>query len=141
MWEALLGKSTKDPVAAHWWRLPLNWSGELQRRTPFRRSQQEAQYFLRMEEEFDEPAFMVCDEGFAGWKDPGIFKRQELTLAEGVEAWIETDYATVLLALAEARELTLAQVSERYGEMNLRVDKNVSESWLWYPLLGVFREL
>lgn len=141
MWEALLGKSTKDPVAAHWWRLPLNWSGELQRRTPFRRSQQEAQYFLRMEEEFDKPAFMVRDEGFAGWKDPGIFKRQELTLAEGVEAWIETDYATVLLALAEARELTLAQVSERYGEMNLRVDKNVSESWLWHPLLGVFREL
>lgn len=141
MWEALLGKSTKDPVAAHWWRLPINWSGELQRRTPFRRSQQETQYFLRMEEVFDEPAFMVRDEGFAGWKDPGIFKRQELTLAEGVEAWIETDYATVLTALAEARELTLAQVSERYGEMNLRVDKNDGEPWLWHPLLGVFGEL
>ncbi|WP_202306724.1 type I-F CRISPR-associated helicase Cas3f [Dryocola clanedunensis] len=141
MWDALLGKSDKDPVAAHWWRLPINWSGELQRRTPFRRSQQEAQYFLRMEEEFDEPAFMVRDEGFTGWKDPGIFKRQQLTMAEGVEAWTETDYATVLMDLAEARELTLAQVSERYGEMNLRLDKHDGEPWLWHPVLGVFRAL
>ncbi|QKJ85867.1 type I-F CRISPR-associated helicase Cas3 [Paramixta manurensis] len=142
LWEELLGKGDKYPVAAHWWRLPVNWSGELQRRKPFRRSQPESQFFLRMEDEFDTPIFMARDEGAAGWKDPGIFKYHQVTLAAGVAAWVDTDYATVLLALAESLDMELAAVCERFGEITLRTgDKDDHQAWLWHPLLGVFRDL
>lgn len=142
MWEELLGKGENTPVAAHWWRLPVNWSGELQQRTPFRRSQPQNQFFLRMEDEVDEPQFMERDESYAGWKDPGIFKRHELQMADGVAAWINNDYASVLLALAESRDKELSWVSEKYGEINLRAgDDDDHEPWLWHPLLGIFRDL
>lgn len=138
--EELLGKKRTHPVAADWWRANVTWSGELQRRTPFRRSQPEEQFFLRMEDEFDEPRFMARDDGAAGWKNPGLFTRQQTDLAEGVRAWINTDYAAVLTALAESFDLELAQVCERFGEINLRVNKDDdAEDWLWHPLLGVFR--
>ncbi|RPH26901.1 type I-F CRISPR-associated helicase Cas3 [Buttiauxella warmboldiae] len=140
-WEELLGKSKEQPVAAHWWRLPVNWSGELQRRTPFRQTQKESQYFLYMEDELDEPTFMIRDDGVAKWKEPGIFNYRELEMAEGVRAWIDTDYATVLTELAEARDLELAAVSERYGEINLRAGDDDYEAWLWHPVLGIFRDV
>lgn len=140
--EELLGKKRPHPVAADWWRAKVTWSGELQRRTPFRRSQPEAQFFLRMEDEFDAPRFMARDDGATGWKDPGLFTRQPTDMAEGVRAWINTDYAAVLMGLAEAFDLELAQVCERFGEINLRASKDGdAEDWLWHPLLGVFRDL
>ncbi|VTP64921.1 CRISPR-associated helicase Cas3, subtype I-F/YPEST [Leclercia adecarboxylata] len=95
-----------------------------------------------MEDEFDEPCYMVRDDGAKGWKDPGLFIRQPTDMAEGVRAWINTDYAAVLMALADAFDLELIQVCERFGEINLRSskDKDVKD-WLWHPLLGVFRAL
>lgn len=140
MWEELLSKSDKHLVAAHWWRLPVNWSGELQRRTPFRQSQPENQYFLRMEDEFDEPKFMMRDDGVAGWKEAGGFNYYELEMAEGVTAWVNADYATVLTELAETRDLELSMVSERFGEINLRASEDDCEAWLWHPVLGIFKD-
>jgi CRISPR-associated endonuclease/helicase Cas3 len=139
--EELLGREDKYPVAAHWWRLPVNWSGELQRRTPFRLSQAESQFFIRMEDEFDEPKFMFRDEGPAEWKESDLFSEPvPLEMASGVKAWLNTDYAQVLLALAEAQDKELGLISERFGEINLRKDEE-GEGWLWHPALGVFRAL
>ncbi|WP_367299527.1 type I-F CRISPR-associated helicase Cas3f [Hafnia alvei] len=139
----LMGSEAKHPAAVHWWRLPVNWSGELQRRTPFRRSQPERQYFLRMEDEFDEPKFFFRDEdSAAGWKAAGEFCYQPQEMAEGVLAWMAMDYEQVLQSVADAREMALANVCERYGEINLRVSKEQeAEAWLWHPVLGVFRPL
>jgi len=140
--EELLAQRDDMPVAAHWWRLPVNWSGELQRRTPFRQSQPEEQFFLWMEEEGDEPILSLSEEGKASGKDAGQFKPCSLEMAEGVSAWIDTDYATVLLALAELRDMDLSDVCQKYGEINLRTRQMEStEAWLWHPVLGVFREL
>lgn len=140
--EELLKKSDKKLAAAHWWRLPVNWSGELQRRKPFRKSQEEDQFFLWMEEEFDEPIFTLSDQGKITQKEAGQFTPRNLHMAEGVSAWVNTDYATVLLALAESRDMELSEVCEKYGEINLRTSKEESiEAWLWHPLLGVFRDL
>lgn len=144
-WQELMGKNkpVKDKaIAADWWRKSIGWNGELQRRKPFRRSQPEKQFFLRMEEEFDEPKFMFCDEvGESGWKEAGVFTRQALNMATGVAAWMEDDYAQVMQQTAEARGLELKDVSDRYGEINLRVNNDEMEAWLWHPLLGVFRAL
>jgi CRISPR-associated endonuclease/helicase Cas3 len=144
-WQELLGKKKeiKDrPIASDWWRKSMNWNGELQRRKPFRRSQPERQYFLRMKDEFDEPKFMIRDEdGAEGWKEAGVFTRQKLTMAEGVSAWIADEYEEVMLQVAETRDMELEDVSDRYGEINLRFRDGDTEAWLWHPLLGVFRAL
>ncbi len=144
-WQELMGKNrpVKDQaVAADWWKRPMNWNAELQRRKPFRRAQAERQYFLRMEEEFDEPKFAIRDEaGESGWKEAGGFTWQPVKMAAGVAAWMVNDYAQVMKQTAEATNMALAEVSERYGEINLRVDHEETESWLWHPCLGVFRDL
>jgi len=141
LWEELLGRSEDYPVAAQWWRLPLQWSGELQRRTPFRRSQNESQFFLYMQDDVDEPRFMARDDGAVGWKDPGVFRFYPLEQAKGVWPWIDIDYAKVMRGLAESTNHALSRVSERFGEINLRSNVTAGEVWFWHPLLGVFHAL
>ena len=142
-WQELLGKNKQDrAVASDWWSKSMNWNGELQRRKPFRLSQPEKQYFLRMEEEFDEPTFMLRDESSAAeWKEAGVFTRQKLEMAQGVSAWMADECAEVMQQVAEARDMELRDVSDRYGEINLRFKDEDTEAWLWHPLLGVFRAL
>lgn len=139
-WEELLGKGEDHPVAAQWWRLPVHWCGEMQRRTPFRQSQPETLFFLRMEDELDEPVFMQPDDGAAGWKEPGLFARTPLEMASGVNAWIDNDYTQVMLALAETMDRDVDWISKTFGEISLPAHED-ADMWLWHPLLGVFREL
>lgn len=141
LWEELLGRNEDYPIAAHWWRLSLQWSGELQRRTPFRHTQNESQYFLYMQDDTETPLFMARDNSAAGWKDPGLFRFYPLEQARGVCPWIDIDYATVMLELAESTNSELSKVSERFGEINLRSNDSSTECWFWHPQLGVFHTL
>ncbi|QLR42504.1 type I-F CRISPR-associated helicase Cas3 [Enterobacter sp. RHBSTW-00994] len=136
----LEGGDKSDAIAAQWWRLPLTWNGELQRRTPFRQSSPQASFFLSMTEDDDKPDFcLLQDDG--GLKPAGQFCLQTLHMADGVQSWLDIDYSEVLVTLAEAKQMELAAVSKRYGEMTLRVNKKeVTEQWLYHPVLGVFRE-
>lgn len=134
------GEDKSDAVAASWWRLPLTWNGELQRRTPFRRASPQETFFLSMEEEGDEPEFCLMQENGV-LKPAGGFCEQALSMADGVEPWIAIDYAEVLQALAETKQMELNAVSRRYGEITLRVTREEeAEQWLYHPVLGVFRE-
>ncbi|MGM8754315.1 type I-F CRISPR-associated helicase Cas3f [Enterobacter chuandaensis] len=134
------GDDKSDAVAASWWRLPLTWNGELQRRTPFRRASPQETFFLSMEEEGDEPEFCLMQENGV-LKPAGGFCEQALSMADGVEPWIAIDYAEVLQALAETKQMELNAVSRRYGEITLRVTREEeAEQWLYHPVLGVFRE-
>ncbi|WKZ92700.1 type I-F CRISPR-associated helicase Cas3f [Chimaeribacter arupi] len=140
--EVLLGRGQGKLSAALWWRQPLHWNDELQRRTPFRRTSPEEQFFLRMEEEYDTPGFYFRDDGPSGWKEAGCFDRAEVEFAAGVSAWVETDYHTVWLALAEQSDLSLEEVSTRYGELSLMCSPTEApQAWCFHPLLGVFRAL
>ena len=60
-------------------------------------------------------------------------------MADGVEPWIAIDYAEVLQALADEKQMELETVSCRNGEITLRTGKE--EKWLYRPVLGVFRAL
>ncbi|WP_253377960.1 type I-F CRISPR-associated helicase Cas3f [unidentified bacterial endosymbiont] len=137
----LEGGDKSEATAASWWRLPLTWNGELQRHTPFRRSSPQASFFLSMEEEDDKPEFCLMQEN-GGLKPAGRFREQALFMAAGVEPWWAIDYAEVLQALAEAKQMELAAVSQRYGEITLRVGREEeAEQWFYHPVLGVFRAL
>lgn len=142
--ETLLGNGEKvSPVARYWWNKTLTWSGELQRRTPFRLSAPELSLYLYMAEEDDAAWFMRPQDKGNGWKDSGQIKPQPLTFATGVAAWIPIDYRDVLLTLAERLELELSVVSERFGEIRLRASKEGEQvdDWFCHPFLGVFRAL
>ncbi|HCM9099635.1 TPA: type I-F CRISPR-associated helicase Cas3 [Enterobacter hormaechei subsp. steigerwaltii] len=137
----LEGGDKSDAVAALWWRLPLTWNGELQKRTPFRRASAQASFFLSMEEEGDEPEFCLMQEDGV-LKPAGRFCMQPLSMADGVKPWIAIDYAEVLQALADEKQMELEAVSRRYGEITLRDErKEETEEWLYHPVLGVFRAL
>ncbi|MEG6072451.1 type I-F CRISPR-associated helicase Cas3f [Enterobacter hormaechei] len=137
----LEGGDKSDAVAALWWRLPLTWNGELQKRTPFRRASAQASFFLSMEEEGDEPEFCLMQEDGV-LKPAGRFCIQPLFMADGVEPWIAIDYAEVLQALADEKQMELGAVSRRYGEITLRDEREEeAEEWLYHPVLGVFRAL
>lgn len=130
------------PLAASlWWRGGLTWCGELQRRTPFRRSSPQAQFFIYMEDEGDEPVFRFKTPT-GDWKTADRFKEQPLTMAKGVQPWFNVDYRHVLTALAEEKQMELNAVCTRYGEITLRVGyQDAEEDWLFNPLSGVFRAL
>ncbi|WP_155020398.1 type I-F CRISPR-associated helicase Cas3f [Enterobacter roggenkampii] len=135
------GGDKSDAVAASWWRLPLTWNGELQRRTPFRRSSPQDTFFLSMEDEGDEPEFCLMQENGV-LKPAGRFCEKSLSMAEGVEPWMAIDYGEVLQALAETKQMELGAVSRRYGEITLRVSREEeTEQWLYHSMLGVFRAL
>lgn len=136
----LEGGDKSDVIAAQWWRLPLDWNGELQRRTPFRQSSAQASWFLTMNEDDDEPTFCLLQEDGV-LKPSDLFRLHAFPMAAGVSAWVEIDYQDVLVGLAEAKQMTLRKVSLRFGEISLRVnDKDATEQWRYHPILGVFRE-
>lgn len=134
------GGDNSDVIAAQWWRLPLTWSSELQWRTPFRASSPEESFYLTMKEEYDEPVFcLLQDDGEP--KSSGRFCEQNLSMADGVEPWFAVDYAEILQALAETKQMELIAVSRRYGEITLRISREEeTEQWLYHSVLGVFRE-
>lgn len=71
-----------------------------------------------------------------------MLSHHRLSMADGVEPWVAIDYAEVLQALAETKQMELDAVSRRYGEMTLRVSREEeTEQWLYHPVLGVFRAL
>ena len=94
-----------------------------------------------MEEEGDEPEFCLMQEDGV-LKPAGRFCMQPLSMADGVKPWIAIDYAEVLQALADEKQMELEAVSRRYGEITLRDErKEETEEWLYHPVLGVFRAL
>ena len=139
--DVLLGPGTRVIPAAMWWRKPIQWSGELQRLTPFRHSQQEELYFLFMEEDDDTPCFMVQDDGVTGRKHAGNIDFVDIELADGVSLWVDCDYAGIMLDIAQRMNMELTDVSLRFGLLSLRAEKRQEIAWLYHPALGVFRAL
>lgn len=140
--EELLGGGQKTVAqAAYWWRKPITWSAEMQRRTPFRQSMPDEAFFLWMEDDDDTPLFRQRNETGDRMKDPGIFVEKTVCFATGVMPWLDMDYREILLSLAEILDKELPAVCERFGEIRLpKSADNAVNDWLYHPFLGVFKE-
>ncbi|HEI8867806.1 TPA: type I-F CRISPR-associated helicase Cas3 [Serratia odorifera] len=134
-------KEQRAYYAALWWREQGTWSGEQQRISPFRQSESELekQHYLWIADEGDTPKFMSPDRLPGEWKQSSGFLEWQPVLAPGVSAWIDADYQTVYMRLSEQMEMELSEVSQKFGEMNLR--KKQEGAWRYHPLLGVFGAL
>lgn len=140
--EELLGDINQNiPRAALWWRKPITWSAELQRRTPFRQSLPDEPFLLYMEDEYDTPLFRQRNDRGETGKVSDIIKEQKVTFSEGVLPWLDMDYRTVMLQLAERMDIALTTACERFGEIRLiKSTDDAVYDWLYHPFLGVFKE-
>ncbi|MGC6388093.1 type I-F CRISPR-associated helicase Cas3f [Ewingella sp. S1.OA.A_B6] len=142
LWPELLGRQPCDAnFAARWWRHDVSWCGELQKLTPFRKSQPDQQYYLWLEEEGDTPHFRQPDEGIEGWKDSSVFDAEaiEQVYAQGVSPWMDMNYSNIYQRLADSLEWEFDRVSKTFGEICLPLDEN--KRWRWHEVLGVFGAL
>lgn len=139
--ELLLGEKKTKESAALWWRFPLSWNGEMQRRYPFRQSAPDEQYFLWLEEDEQKYVFLQRDIG-SGCKESGEFNYPQFTIAAGVSQWMGCDYQQVYRTLADTFAMEFQEVSERFGEITLRkAPEGETEPWCFHPLLGVYRAI
>lgn len=129
-------KNKADFYAAMWWNHSITWCAELQRRSPFRQSYPEELHYLWLEDEFSQPRFFLPDLAPGQWKESAGFRAVELKLAAGNSIWLEMDYQPVYQQLAEKLNMTLTEVSQKFGEISLK--EGHPDLWHFHPLLGVF---
>lgn len=139
----LQGNQGQKPkyYAALWWRKQATWSGEQQRRTPFRQSVPDEQHNLWLSDETDKPRFKRLDSDQIEWKDSDCFRAVDLTVAAGNSPWIDTDCLRIYQQLAESLNKELNEISQKFGEISLRMNKEDGEMWRYHPQLGVFGAL
>lgn len=132
----LLGAREEDNHARLWWCNSLSWSGELQRRQPFRKSQAEKSLYLmptstgKMQwHSYDEKnyIFSIVDE---------IRSFKNLSFHSNTQMWFSTDEKQRYQDIEEILESSQRQVVLNYGEVSLLDDTNVQ--YYYHPFLGVF---
>ena len=124
--------------ASLWWDHNPSWCGEIQRRTPFRKSQPEEQFVLYLEEENETAEFcLLTPDGELKRSQNKRFKREELELGERVVPWINNEIEQLITEQAEKMDAELAHCSRRFAVLRLRE----GEDWFYHTLLGVYKRL
>jgi CRISPR-associated endonuclease/helicase Cas3 len=139
----LLSDSSEKPKASCWWTGNITWCYELQRRTPFRLSQQETRFLLYFAEENENPAFCSVDDSSQDIKcvEESYFQRVTIQFANRVHAWFGHDFSAEIIQLAEEKQLSLHQACCRFAEIRLRQYTNSQKKWSYEPILGVFHAI
>ncbi len=123
--------------AALWWRHNVTWSGELQRRDPFRNADGGDELFvLYMDDDLDEPLFHhMSDNGEVALVDDYRFERPTFLPGNGMQPWLENDAKALIERFANIKEMELAEISKKYTELRLR---KTDKKWLYHPWFGVY---
>lgn len=138
--EKLFG--TYGKIAFHaslWWKENVSWCGEIQRETPFRKSQPENTYIIRLDEDNPEEFSMhLMPSGASKNKDTFDFK-DTVICAEGMQPWLDNDICSVMTSYAEESNLSLNDVSYRYTEIKLQEMEH--EKWCYHKWFGFYRRI
>ncbi|WP_293936093.1 type I-F CRISPR-associated helicase Cas3f [Iodobacter sp.] len=135
----LFGSAKIAVHAALWWRNYASWCFELQRQTPFRLSAKDEAFLLYLEEEGEAAQFyLVAESGEQGLVDSSRFVRYEVALGTGVQPWMSNNASSLIEELAEQLNLGLAETSQKFAEIRLRLTE---EKWLYHEWFGVHGEL
>ncbi len=136
----LFGAGAKQKYAMLWWEKQATWCYELQRRTPFRKSDTDLEYLLYADDD-DALAFKKVNE-----RDSSLipceneFERISLQCAEGVSVWCSCDPAVELRRLAESLDMELSDACRRFGVMRLR-QLSGYDKWMYHQIIGVHQAL
>lgn len=118
--------------AARWWQHAAQWSFELQRRSPFRRSAPETEYVLYFEDEGETPKFHKFDDRGELKLCDKEFERVDFEPCLGVSLWGDNDIVEIMVQLAEAQDMELDRASRKFGVLRLREGR-----WFYHSALGV----
>lgn len=129
--------------AARWWQQYAAWSAILQAKTPFRRSAGEVTYTFRAEDADTDPVFQYLSPA-GKWIsiDKEKFEYDEFQPAERCVPWMNCDPSDIYEMLSEKLDLSLRQVSEKFGQVSIRQDMHEGNAKLRYGILfGVFNAI
>lgn len=130
----LLNSNFSDKPAKIWWQTNINWTYELQRVTPFRKSIPDEKYILYFEDEGEEPNFcLVNQDGSLTRRHKSNFDIVEFTPGKGMKPWLTNDYNEIICELSEKTGLSLAKTCRKFGEIKIRKGDNS----LYNKILGV----
>lgn len=132
----------EDRVAASlWWNKEVTWSGELQRRKRFRKSDQKVSYMLLKKDEEPAKFATITPDGKVVEVETSRFRRVESDCVANVEPWLSVDLDQTLEQFAEARDEDLMGVSMKYAEISLREKSSSAEKWVYDQVFGVYEEV
>lgn len=135
----LLGAREEKNHARLWWRNPLSWSGELQRRQPFRQSTLENRFYLvpngmgklqwnTYDDQIKEFTVVDC-----------IKKYQNLKLHQNCKVWFNADESERYQEIQDVLDSSQRNVILNYGEVSLpNLKEGSTEQYYYHPVLGIF---
>ena len=131
----------REPYALQWIRSRATLTGELQKRTPFRQSYKEDDYFLHLEEGADEPKFKKWhgDGRYREAKDCNEIIPDELKHPRN-RVWGHVAYSDALNRLAQKEDKDVEELGKTYGTFSLRRARD-GWPWRWTPKLGFYEPM
>ena len=132
----LLGAREEDNHARLWWCNSLSWSGELQRRQPFRKSQAEKSLYLMPTSTGKMQWHSYDEKNYTFSIDDEIRSYKNLSFHQNSQMWFSTDEKQRYQDIEEILESSQRQVVLNYGEVSLLDETNIQ--YYHHPFLGVF---
>ena len=138
--QRLLGADEEQENAKYWWDNDATWCAEIQKRQPFRKSQQDENYALCIKEN-DQIIWCLQDvkDNHYIYPPADNFKTVEnLPFCQGNQAWLDLDALDIYENMANNFAYSKKEISEKFGQLRLRVQKNRVTQWSYHHFLGVF---
>ena len=130
----------RTPHALQWLKPHATLTGELQQRTPFRRSLKEDDYFLQLEEDAEE--FTVIKWHENGEPKPcNEIEHVPLEAKDGNTIWGHVNYVDAMNRRAQQEDIGMEELSRIYGVFSLPQDRQTGRRWCYTPELGFYRPL
>jgi len=140
--QRLLGADEEQENAKYWWGSDPSWCAEIQKRQPFRKSQQDENYALCIKDH-DEIIWCLQDvkDSHYIYPEAGNFNDVEnLQFCQGNQAWFDLDELNIYENMANDFAYSKKEISEKFGQLRLRINKDKVTQWSYHHFLGVFNE-
>jgi CRISPR-associated endonuclease/helicase Cas3 len=132
----LLGARDEKNHARLWWRNPISWSGELQRRQPFRQSTPEERFYL-VPNGMGILRWNTYDDKTKEFTEVDCIKKyQNLMLHQNSRIWFDSDEITRYEEIEDVMDSSNRNVVLNYGDLSLPDQKDIQ--YYYHPVLGIF---
>ncbi len=132
--------------AKSWWKNHPHWCGEVQRQQRFRDSKKDEAYHLWLENAYRDVCWKWKNEHVSptefGIPTISINLKEIESIAAGNYFWFEYDALHVYQQLEREMNLSLKEISERFGEVRLtEYCDNNSDEYSFHSQLGVYQDI
>jgi len=139
--QRLLGIDKEQENAKYWWNYDVTWCAEIQKRQEFRKSQQDENYALCINE-YDEIVWCLQDvkDNHYIYPPADNFTTVSLQFCQGNQSWFDLNESTIYENMANDFSYSKQEFSKKFGQLRLRVQKDKVTKWSYHHFLGVFDE-